>query len=159
MLMLISLDHAMSTLYPPIFNSSYGYANEYERAALMIGDLAITCYGKYLSAGLSNRTYSYLFAQPPSYHGIDNPYTYFDGGAVSETDVSMVMNRTVAITLQQLITSFAKNGVPSAQAVPEFRAYGTDELVLQLSNSTGFKEVKDGSSDARCAFWLNASYS
>ncbi|ORY11146.1 acetylcholinesterase precursor [Clohesyomyces aquaticus] len=153
------IDHAMTMFYPPIFNGSYGYTSEWERAALMIGDLAITCNGKYLSQGLANKTYSYFFAQPPSYHGIDNLYTYYDGGAVSSTDVSMVMNRTVAITIQQLITSFAKNGVPTAEGVSQFRTYGADAQVLRLSSGRGFQEVRDGSSDARCAWWQNIRYS
>lgn len=158
-LILSLLDYIMTTLYPPVFNGSYGYTNDRDRASLIIGESIITCNTEYLSKGFNNELYSYLFAMPPAYHGMDNLYTYYDGGAVSANDVSTVMNRTVAVVLQQLITSFAKNGVPEAEGVYQFSKYGTDAWMLQLSNATGFQEVRDKTLAARCSWWQEVQYS
>ncbi|KAF2731392.1 alpha/beta-hydrolase [Polyplosphaeria fusca] len=154
-----SIDHVMTTLYPPIFNGTYGYTSEYSRTALIIADSIIICHTRYLAKAFNNNVYSYLFAMPPAYHGMDNLYTYYDGGAVSSEDVTMVMNRTIAVTVQELITSFAKNGVPQAEGVGRFGVYGEEGMVLRLSNSTGFQEVRDKTPDERCRWWQNVKYS
>ena len=151
-------DHITNTLYPEVFNGSYGYKTSFDRAALILSEIFITCYTKYLSKGFNNEVYSYLFAMPPAYHGFDNLYTYYDGGAISETDVTVVMNRTVAVVLQQLITSFAKTGVPEAEGVQRSNKYGVDAWMLQLNNGTGFQQVKDKTSASRCSWWLDEGY-
>ncbi|KAF2115728.1 carboxylesterase family protein-like protein [Lophiotrema nucula] len=153
-----SLDYIMTTLYPPVFNGSYGYTTQYDRATLIIAESIIICNAKYLSDGFNNNLYSYLFTMPPAYHGFDNLYTYYDGGAVSD-DITMVMNRTVAVVLQQLITSFAKTGIPEADGVGQISKYGADARVLQLNNATGFQEVRDKTSASRSSWWQTARYS
>jgi hypothetical protein len=96
---------------------------------------------------------------PPAYHGMDNVYKYYDGGAVSDVNVNMVMNRTVAIVLQQLLASFTKTGVPRAEGVEHVSMYGAGASMLLLSNATGFNEVKDTTSVARCSWWQKERYS
>lgn len=149
----------MNALYPPIFNGSYGYKSEYERASAIIGESIISCNTKYLANAYDNRLYSYLFAMPPAYHGMDNLYKYYDGGAISDVNVNMVMNRTVATVLQQLIVSFTKTGIPEAQGVDRVSMYGEDSSMLLLSNATGFVKVKDTTSAARCSWWQKERYS
>jgi len=149
----------MTTLYPPVFNGSYGYTNEWERASLIIGESIISCNLKFVADGFKNDLYSYLFGMPPAYHGIDNLYTYYDGGAVAANDVTTVGNRTIAVVLQDLITSFTENGVPTADGVRQFSKYGTDNRVLLLSNSTDFREVRDQTSSSRCSWWQTVEYS
>jgi acetylcholinesterase len=148
-----SIDYIMQTLYPPIFNGSYPYRDQYSRASLIIAESSFTCNTRYLSTALGNQTYSYLFAVPPAIHGQDVAYTYYTGGALSQS----VVNRTVAVALQQFITSFAEDGHPAADGVRQFNMYGPDAAVLKL-NVTGIDEVRDSNANARCDWWQKALY-
>lgn len=148
-----SIDMLTQTLYPPVFDGSLGYTNQFQRASLIISEGIFTCNTEYLSRAYGNQTYSYLFAVPPALHGFDVPYTYYDGGALS----SSVINRTVAIALQDFIASFAEDGRPSADGIPQFNMYGEDAGVLKL-NITGIMEVRDSNANARCAWWQKALY-
>ncbi|CAI6338944.1 unnamed protein product [Periconia digitata] len=143
-----SVDYITETLYPAVFDGSLGYTNQFERADIMVSDLAFTCNTNYLSTGFDNKTYSYLFAVPPALHGFDVPYTFYDGGALSLPGQG-VTNRTVAIALQDFITSFAMTGVPEAEGVKHFNMYGPDARVLEL-NITGIEEIRDSNAGPRC---------
>jgi acetylcholinesterase len=149
-----SVDYISNTLYPPIFNGSYPYRDQYSRGSFIIAEGIFTCNTNYLSTAYGNQTYSYLFAIPPAIHGQDIPYTYYTGGALSPTDVA---NRTVALALQQFITSFAENGRPAANGIRQFNMYGPDAAVLSL-NVTGIDQVRDSNANARCSWWQKALY-
>jgi acetylcholinesterase len=148
-----SLDTISNTLYPAVFDGSYPYTDQYSRARLIISEGIFTCNTNYLSTALGNQSYSYLFAVPPAYHGQDVPYTYYTGGALSQS----VINRTVAVALQEFITSFAEDGRPAADGVRQFNMYGPDAAVLEL-NITGIDEVRDSNANARCNWWQKALF-
>lgn len=152
-----AIRHITQTLYPAIFNGSYPYRTQYQRASLIIAEGIFTCNTNYLSTAYGNKTYSYLFAVPPAFHGFDVAYTYFTRGAVSQLPTS-VTNRTVAIALQDFITSFAIKGRPSASGIMEFRPYGPNATVLEL-NATAVAERRDTNANARCKWWQKALYS
>jgi carboxylesterase type B len=152
-----SLDYIFNVLYPPIFNGSYPYTDEFTRASFLISEAIFTCNTYYLSTDFLNETYSYLFAVPPAFHGFDVPFTYYTGGAISSIP-TQVTNATVAIALQDFITSFAKEGVPMAEGVREFRMYGNESRVLDL-NVTGIGEIRDSNANERCRWWQKALYS
>jgi acetylcholinesterase len=63
-----------------------------------------------------------------------------------------VTNRTIAIALQDFITSFAENGVPEAEGIRQFNMYGPDAKVLEL-NVTSIEEVRDSNASNRCKWW------
>lgn len=149
-----SIDYITDVLYPAVFDGSYPYKTQYERARFIISEGVFTCNTNYLSTALNNETYSYLFAVPPAFHGQDVPYTYYTGGALSPTGV---VNRTVAIALQEFITSFAETGKPEADGIRQFNMYGPDASVLDL-NITGIDEVRDSNANARCNWWQLALY-
>lgn len=149
-----SLDYITQTLYPPVFDGSYPYRDQYSRASLIISEGIFTCNTNYLSTAFGNKTYSYLFAVPPAFHGIDIPYTYYTGGAASPLEVA---NRTIAIALQKFITSFAEEGRPAADGIRQFNMYGSDAAVLRL-NVTGVDQIRDSNANARCRWWQKALY-
>jgi carboxylesterase type B len=66
-----------------------------------------TCNTYYFDKAFNNQTYSYFFTIPPALHGEDIPYTYYNGPSPS------VLSSTVAIALQEYITSFAETGNPN----------------------------------------------
>lgn len=47
-----------SSLYPPVFDGSYGYTNEFERASTTIADVSIVCNVDYMGRAYNNATYS-----------------------------------------------------------------------------------------------------
>ncbi|KAJ4300669.1 hypothetical protein N0V90_002756 [Kalmusia sp. IMI 367209] len=147
-----SVDYITQELYPAIFDGSYGYTDNFTRASLIVSEGIFTCNTNYLSTGFKNKTYSYLFSVPPAFHGFDIAYTYFDGGATSAVNPLQVQNRTVAVALQEFITSFAKNGVPEAEGIRKFDMYGPDAKVLDL-DVKGIEEVTDSNAGPRCKWW------
>ncbi|KAF2794998.1 acetylcholinesterase precursor [Melanomma pulvis-pyrius CBS 109.77] len=153
-----TLEYITGTLYPEVFDGTYPYTNEYARADLLVSEAIFTCNTNYLSTGFHNKTYSYLFAVPPAFHGFDVAYTYFEGGAASPLNPLAVRNRTVAIALQDFITSFAKDGVPQAPGITHFNMYGKDARVLEL-DVTGIEETRDSNANSRCSWWQKALYS
>lgn len=152
-----SVDYIIDTLYPAVFDGSYPYTDNYTRASLIVSEAIFTCNTNYLSTGFNNKTYSYLFAVPPAYHSLDVAFTYYDGGAISPIPLQ-VTNRTIAIALQEFITSFAENGVPEAEGIRRFNMYGPDANVLEL-NVTSIDEVRDSNASNRCKWWQLALYS
>ena len=151
-----SIDYVTSTLYPAVFDGSYPYRDQYSRADLIISEAIFTCNTNYLSTAYGNKTYSYLFAVPPAFHGFDVAYTYFTGGAAS-TSPTGVRNVTVAIALQQFIASFAEQGQPEADGIRQFNMYGPNASVLKL-NVTSIDQVRDSNANARCSWWQKALY-
>lgn len=87
---------------------------------------------------------------PPGVHGLDIPYTFFG------TDVAAynaeVASQTVAVALQEYITSFVENGAPGGPQLPRFPLYGSNSRILDL-NATSITEVMDDTANARCRWW------
>jgi len=150
-----SLDYITQTLYPAVFDGTYPYTSQYQRASMILAESIFTCNTNYLSTAYGNKTYSYLFAVPPGFHGSDVAYTYYDGGALSPA--TGVTNRTIAIALQKFITSFAEGGEPEADGIRQFDMYGPNASVLKL-NISGIDEVRDSNANARCSWWQKGLY-
>ncbi|KAK5113500.1 hypothetical protein LTR62_003369 [Meristemomyces frigidus] len=150
------LDYVVNTLYPPIFDGSQamGYRNQIGRAAATVSELIFTCNTFYLDEAYNNNTYSYFFSIFPALHGMDIPYTYYNGLGSSVTNAA---EANVAIALQEYITHFAETGNPNEQGVPYFRMYGQNATVQDL-NITGLSQIRDPTANARCDFWQKALY-
>ena len=150
------IDYVTKILYPPVFNGSYPYRDQYSRADLIVSEGIFTCNTNYLSTAYYNTTYSYLFAVPPALHAQDTSYTYFTGGAASNVPLG-VANVTIAIALQRFITSFAEKGRPSADGIRQFNMYGLNASILRL-NVTDIDETRDSNANARCSWWQKALF-
>lgn len=146
-----TIDHVTKTLYPPVFDGSHPYRDQYFRADLIISEGIFTCNTNYLSTAYGNKTYCYLFAVSPALHAQDTSYTYFTGGAASNVPLG-VANVTIAIALQRFITSFAEKGRPSADGIRQFNMYGLNASILRL-NVTDIDEIRDSNANPRCAWW------
>jgi carboxylesterase type B len=146
------LDFILNTLYPDVLDGSFGYRDELTRAALLTSELSFTCNDNYMARAFGNRTFAYEFTIPPALHGMDVPYTFFNG------DTSQVENVTVAKVMQEFITSFAITGQPSSRtwghAIPE---YGANANIVNLGLNT-ITLQKDETANPRCLFWQKALY-
>lgn len=142
-----------NTLYPPVFDGSQAmnYTNQIARAAALIGEVFIVCNTFYLDKAFGNNTYSYLFSVPPAIHGLDIPYTYFNGPSPA------VLSVPVALAMQKYITRFVETGSPNGGGVPHFGRYG-ETATLQDLNITGLSQIRDEAANSRCDWWQKGLY-
>jgi carboxylesterase type B len=145
------LDYIEEVLYPPIYDGSYPYTTPFQRAVFTLSETLITCNSNYLGRAFNNQTYAYQFSVDFGYHAEDVAYTFFNGPSAS------VVNDTIAIAIQEYLTSFTINGVPSGPGLPTFPIYGSG-AELQNFNATSIFEMVDPNANARCLWWQKALY-
>lgn len=151
-----TISYIQNTLYPPVYNGSLGYTSIIGRAALIASEISFTCNTVYFDYASGNTTYSYFFTVPPATHGQDIAFTFYNNGGPSTT----ITNTTVAIALQDYITTYAEFGYPSSPDVagaPLFAMYGPNSTVQDLGQTT-ISRVMDPASNARCAWFQKALY-
>jgi cholinesterase len=157
-----TLSYISNTLYPPVYDGTYGYKTLVARNALLVSELVFICNTRYMDKAYDLKTYSYYFTVPPGLHGEDVPYTFFNGD-VTTLDNGFPVNATVAHALQSYLTSFAQDGDPNegdGPGVPFFPIYGTNSSTQLLSAGADFgTQVVDTAANARCDYWQKALYS
>jgi carboxylesterase type B len=138
-----------NTLYPPIFDGTQGYSSQFERQAVLFGDLALDCNSVFLAQALEDQNYAYEFSVPPGLHTQDLTFTFAFGDKTRAP-----LNSTVAAALQEYITNFAVHGVPTAPrtGLPAIPRYGSNRALLNLTDSD-IKVEKDNISAKRCIWW------
>ncbi|KAL3426049.1 carboxylesterase family protein [Phlyctema vagabunda] len=144
------LSYITNTLYPAVFDGTYGYRTQMQRANLIVAESSFTCTTRYLATAFRNQTYSYFFTVPPGLHGQDIPYTFYNGAAA--------INATVARTLQGYITSFAQTGDPNFAGAPSFPRYGANATTLDIDLSSSGTLVRDSVANDRCTWWQKGLY-
>ena len=127
------------------------YTNQIARAAALISEMVITCNTFYLDKAYGNETHSYFFAVPPALHGLDVPYTYYNGPNPS------VSSALIAVALQEYITEFAESGTPNEVGVPNLQTYG-DNATVQKLNITGITKQREPAANYRCDWWQKVLY-
>ena len=140
------------TLYPPIFDGSYGYNNDIGRAALTISDFQFVCANTALTRAANNCTYNYIFAIPLGTHLQDLNYTFYTGPTKPRNT-----NDMAAVNLQRWVGSFAVEGQPAVMGTEAFGEYGTDGMVQTLT-LTGLGREVDPAVAKRCDFWFEEVY-
>ena len=93
----------------------------------------------YLAQAYGSQTYAYESSVPPGIHGQDLSFTF---AFVERT--ALPLNVTVAIAMQEYITSFAFGRIPMARAagLPDIPFYGSSRILLNLTD-TGIGAAKD----------------
>ena len=147
----IIVDYIDTVLYPPVFDGSYPYTTQYQRAVLILEEAAFTCNTNYLDLAFDNGTYAYQWSVGAALHGSDVVYTFFNGQSPA------ILNNTVAIALQEYLTSFAQTGVPSGPGIPVFPLYGSDSKITDF-NTTRISTIMDPTQNARCHWWQKALF-
>lgn len=159
-----TIQYIANKLYPPVYDGTYGYKTVLDRAILAVSEYVFTCNTFYLDLAYGNKTYAYEFAIPPAIHGQDVAYTYFTGNkntpnaAISVENPYAITNVTVAIALQEFITSFAQTGKPVAiDGIPKFVTYGKDARI-EVLNQASIYIGKDNTANQRCRWWQKGEY-
>jgi carboxylesterase type B len=153
-----TLKYITQVLYPPIFDGSQAqnYTTQIGRVSAMLSEFSFTCNAVYLDKAYNNLTHAYLFDVPPSLHGQDIAYTYYNGNGSTTAGTGGtsfgVQNVPVAIAMQEYITQFAKTGDPNIRGLPYFPVYGSNATVLALGPRT-ISPMRDPAASARCAWW------
>ncbi|KAF7516741.1 hypothetical protein PCG10_001946 [Penicillium crustosum] len=134
-----TIDHITQTLYPPVFDGSKGYTNNYERAALTGGDIIIGCNAVALSSAFKDSSRAYVFDMSPGIHGQDTTYTFYTPNQkVSSFGLinTGAVNQTVAFVMQDYILSFAKHGTlsSSVDGLGSIPAFGSQAKAVRLTS-------------------------
>jgi carboxylesterase type B len=141
-----AIQYITQTLYPPVFNGTFGYTTETERGALWVTEAFFTCSTNYLARAYGEKTHNYIFSVPPSLHGDDIWYTYYDGPS------PLVQNDTLAVIMQDYFTNFAITGNPNGPGLPNFPTYGSGSTVQNLGLAT-IGPIQDNAANQRCLWW------
>ncbi|CZR65500.1 related to cholinesterase [Phialocephala subalpina] len=146
------------TLYPPVYDGSFGYKTMAERIALWTSDLTVDCKA-ILANQAYNNSYSYIFVGPPGYHTQDVAYTFYNNG--EEIDNFRVpVNATLAKVMQEYFINFATTGKPNAneKGAPFFQPYGSG-TEMQILGLEGIEtQVVDPKKIERCDWWQKALF-
>ncbi|KAI0886712.1 alpha/beta-hydrolase [Annulohypoxylon maeteangense] len=145
-----TLGFISNTLYPAVFNGTYGYTDQFQRALVTIQDSTIVCNTRYLAGAMSDRAYGIQFAVPPGIHGEETAYI-FQNGATSG------VAQNVADNLQQYIVSFVMNSVPTDVNGLRMPLYGNAAQLTSM-DASGSTVVKDDTANSRCSWWQQALY-
>ena len=146
------LHEILTSVYPPIFNGSLPYTTQLERADLFWAEFVSTCNPRYMHAAAQGPGYSNLFDVYPSLHQGDVPYVFWNGPGSDPT-----VNEMVAQVTQSYITAFAMTGNPNGASSPRISPYNGTQ-VLDMSGTTGFREIFDVTKNSRCDYWHKALY-
>ena len=146
-----AIEELVKTLYPAKYDGSEPYTSPIERTILYITESSFTCNAYYLNKAYNNQSYAYQFAVPPSFHGFDIPYTFYNG---APTNASTGLVAPVARELQTYLTNFIMTGNPNGRGMPPFPMQGMNASMNSIS--TTIKPVKDDTSNQRCAWWEKA---
>lgn len=140
-----NLTYIQDTLYPAVYDGTYGYTTPFYRLNRAISEFTFDCNTLYLASAFGNRTYNYLFSVPPGNHTQDVPYTYYGGG------VGSVANVTLAKEMQASFTGFVGGRGPWSR-------YGTEGYVRNFNISTIGSVREADLTRLRCAYWQGAGY-
>lgn len=152
-----TLDCIATTLYPAIFDGSYGYYNQTQRASLTKTESEFTCRYSFMQDAYGKRARSYLYHTYPSLHEGDLAYAFYDGSK-PQSHAHAGIDASTAISFQQLLTSFATTGVPSSPKLSGgFPDYSTERHMLGLVGNE-FRTVSDPADASRCKFWRSGLY-
>ncbi|KAL8701999.1 MAG: hypothetical protein Q9201_004621 [Fulgogasparrea decipioides] len=94
-----TISYITDTIYPPPSDAAAPYRNNLDRAALITGDVVITCNTYLVALAYENKTYNHLFDVSPGLHGDDLHYTF---GPDQSTKSDQIR-----VAIQDYVTSFA----------------------------------------------------
>lgn len=148
------ISYIESTLYPQVYDGTFGYTSPFDRLNLAISEMMISCNARFLNTAFSSKAYGYFFTGGTGYHGADLVYTFFNEGASG-------VNATLAKAMQHYFTGFAATSLPGGLTninnLPDFLPYGAGAMLLEFGDA-GINRVHDPTENVRCSWWQLGLY-
>ncbi|PYI11748.1 carboxylesterase family protein [Aspergillus sclerotiicarbonarius CBS 121057] len=149
-----AMEDIARNLYPPNTSSteSLGYSSPLERTALTVSDAFFRCKNLYLNT-VFDTTYASVFSVPPGLHSQDLAFTFYSH---SQPGANVgLFNEELALTMQDYIISFVRQGVPSSENATDWEVYGDDGQVLNMGVEVAM--TPDPVDKNRCRLWWDIS--
>lgn len=144
--------HVAQVLYPPIFNGSWPYRSQHERANLLWSELSTTCNTRYLHRAVATPGYAIEYAVAPAMHLSDTSSVFYNGQGSDSS-----LNATIAQLMQRQIVQFVKTGNPNAKGDPHVPLYHGKAHVLSLGDDRVGVKLALTNTD-RCAYWEQVDF-
>ncbi|KAL6808409.1 Alpha/Beta hydrolase protein [Trichoderma camerunense] len=138
------------TIYPPIFDGSYGYTDQDTRQMALWGEGYIE--SNLLLAGqfAQGQTYAYEFSVVPGAHTQDLSYTFND-------PTSPPASLSAQQSLQEAVVGFSIHGVPTFSSSQKWPVFGANGALVNISAST--PAISQSRVNAtRCHWWKNQKF-
>ncbi|KAF4918838.1 Carboxylesterase patB [Colletotrichum viniferum] len=147
------VEHVAEVVYPPVFDGTQPYVDDLGRGTLLMAETRIVCNTLFLRRAFGNESLAYIFGVPPSLHGDDLKYTFYNGAYGAQMD-SRSLNVTIAEVLQDYIASYAISGKPTTDVsgVDVFPKVGSKSTAWTL-DVAGVQSAVDGAVNDRCSWW------
>ncbi|KAF3797179.1 Carboxylesterase patB [Colletotrichum gloeosporioides] len=147
------VEHIAEILYPPVFDGIQPYIDNLGRGALLMAKTRIVCNTLFLRRAFRNASLAYIFAVPPSSHGDDLKYTFYNGAYGAQMD-SRSLNATIAEVLQDCMVSYAISGKPTTDVsgVDVFPKVGSKSTAWTL-DVAGVQSAVDDAVKDTCSWW------
>ncbi|KAI8186418.1 Carboxylesterase [Colletotrichum sp. SAR 10_75] len=147
------VEHIAEVVYPPVFDGTQPYVDDLGRGTLLMAETRIVCNTLFLRRAFGNESLAYIFGVPPSLHGGDLKYTFYNGAYGAQMD-SRSLNVTIAEVLQDYIASYAISGKPATDVsgVGVFPKVGSKSTAWTLGVA-GVQSAVDGAVNDRCSWW------
>ncbi|KAI8239339.1 Carboxylesterase [Colletotrichum sp. SAR 10_96] len=147
------VEHIAEVVYPPVFDGTQPYVDDLGRGTLLMVETRIVCNTLFLRRAFGNESVAYIFGVPPSLHGDDLKYTFYNGAYGAQMD-SRSLNVTIAEVLQDYIASYAISGKPATDVsgVGVFAKVGSKSTAWTL-DVAGVQSAVDGAVNDRCSWW------
>ncbi|KAJ5375148.1 Carboxylesterase type B [Penicillium concentricum] len=144
--------HVTQVLYPPIFNGSWPYHSQHERANLFWSELSTTCNTRYLHRAVATPGYAIEYAVAPAMHLSDTTSVFYNGQGSDSS-----LNATIAQLMQRQIVQFVKTGNPNSKGDPNVPLYHGKAHLLSLGDD-GVYIKPDSTNTDRCAYWQQVDF-
>lgn len=152
-----TIDYITKTLYPPVFDGSMGYLNNYQRAARMASDIIIDCNVAALESAYKENSHAYFFDVSPGVHAQNTGYTFYTPNEKSSS-YNLVetgsVNQTIAFAMQDYILSLAKDGILNSpvDGLRSIPTLGSQAKSVRL-NKDNITISRDPAANRRCQWW------
>lgn len=152
-----TIDYITKTLYPPVFDGSMGYTNNYQRAARTMGDITVDCNAAALESAYKEDSHAYFFDVLPGVHAQDTGYTFYTpnekSSSYSLVDTGSV-NQTIAFAMQDYILSLAKDDILNSpvDVLRSIPTLGSQSKTVRLSKDN-ITISHDPVANRRCQWW------
>lgn len=149
------LDAILNKYYPPIFDGSQGYTTQFGRLEKANAEGYYFGNTRWIAKASFASSFAYYVTIPPGYHGVDVPYTFFNGNT-STGHNGVPVDAAVARKFQSYLTNFVEDGNPNGKGLPTFPEYGSEANVLTIGlKDFGNVQVDNGANE-RTDFWQKA---